>query len=699
MKLRSVLKVAFAIIVLGGAAAAFAVWRSDSLRWRFQAVAVVAEGRIPDLSLGDAIRMAMPGSGYWLEDLAERGSAYATIKNPSTSSADIKAGEQTFKENCAGCHAADAHGGTGPSLVNRQLTHGDSDWAMLRTIKNGVAGTSMPPHPWDYTRIWQTISYIRLQDSTHARGDDASAPALTASLNVPYEELKAAQAPGNDWLMYGGTYSGARHSSLTQINRDNAAHLAPKWIYQFRKIGDRIQSTPLVRDGVMFVTHAGSVMALDARNGSLIWQFDRPLPADALACCGVVNRGVALLGDRLFVGTVDAKVVALSVRTGKKLWETGVTSDYAQGLSITSAPLAFGNLVVTGVGGGDYPTRGFIVALDADTGKERWRFLTIPGPGQPGHETWPGDSWEHGGGSTWLTGSYDPQNDVVVWGIGNPAPNHNAVNRKGDNLYTDSVVALRGATGELLWHFQFTPNDDHDWDSVQTPVLVDRPQSPVPHQLIWANRNGFFYALNRADGTFLHGAPFVKQTWAQGLDPHGRPIRKPNTSPSSTGTLLWPGVQGATNWWPPSYDPQQDLMFVPALEHAGLYYSTGSLQAKSRELYLSGYTEAAAGVPHFQEVVAIHAADATIAWTHRGPASEDEDLHLGGLTSTAGGLVFAADDRTFYALDSGDGKLLWSFPTGGRIAAAAVTYTAGGEQLVSISAGRDLITFGLVGAQ
>ncbi len=376
-----------------------------------------------------------------------------------------------------------------------------------------------------------------------------------------------------------------------------------------------------------------------------------------------------------------------------------MTSDYAQGLSITSAPLAFGNLVVTGVGGGDYPTRGFIVALDADTGKERWRFLTIPGPGQPGHETWPGDSWEHGGGSTWLTGSYDPQNDVVVWGIGNPAPNHNAVNRKGDNLYTDSVVALRGATGELLWHFQFTPNDDHDWDSVQTPVLVDRPQSPVPHQLIWANRNGFFYALNRADGTFLHGAPFVKQTWAQGLDAHGRPIRKPNTSPSSTGTLLWPGVQGATNWWPPSYDPQQDLMFVPALEHAGLYYSTGSLQAKSRELYLSGYTEAAAGVPHFQEVVAIHAADATIAWTHRGPASEDEDLHLGGLTSTAGGLVFAADDRTFYALDSGDGKLLWSFPTGGRIAAAAVTYTAGGEQLVSISAGRDLITFGLVGAQ
>ena len=698
MKLRSVLKVAFIVIVLSIAGVALAIWRSDSLRWRFQAVAVVAEGKIPDLSLGDAIRMALPGSGYWLEDLAERGSAYATIKNPRISDSDLQAGEETFKSQCAACHAADAHGGTGPALVNRQLTHGDSDWAMLRTIKNGVPGTSMPSHAWDYTRIWQTITYIRSKDSAQTRDADL-VPELTANISVPYEELKAVEQPGKDWLVYGGAYTGIRHSSLKQINRGNVANLAPRWVYQFKRPADRIQTTPIVRDGVMFVTHAASVMALDARDGSLIWQFDRPLPADALACCGVVNRGAAILGDRIFVGTVDAKLVAISARTGKKLWETPVAPDYAEGLSITSAPLAFGNLVVTGVGGGDYPTRGLIAAFDADTGKERWRFLTIPGPGEAGHDTWPGDSWQHGGGATWLTGSYDAKNDIVLWGIGNPAPNHNAANRKGDNLYTDSVVALRGATGQLLWHFQFTPNDDHDWDSVQTPVIVERPQSATPHELLWANRNGFFYALNRDDGKFLRGAAYVKQNWAKGLDASGRPLRIAESSPSPTGTLVWPGVQGATNWWSPSYDAELDLMFVPALEHAGLYYSTGALQPQSKQLYLSGYTEAAAGIPHFQQVVAIHAGDGTIAWTHKGPPSKDDDLHLSGLTSTAGGLVFASDDKIFYALDSSDGKMLWSFPTGAHITASAVTFEVGGEQRVAVASGRDLITFGLVGAK
>jgi alcohol dehydrogenase (cytochrome c) len=698
MKLRTVLKVTAGITLLAIAAVAFAIWRNDSLRWRFEAVAAVAEGRIPDLSVRDAIRMAMPGSGYWLEDLVERGSAYATIKNPRISDADLAAGRETFRSNCAGCHAADAHGGTGPSLVNRTLTHGDSDWALLRTIKNGVPGTSMPAHPWDYTRIWQTITYIRSQDLSQTRDPDPP-PTLTAHIEVPYEELRSVQEPGKDWLTYGGAYSGIRHSSLKQINRGNVASLAPRWVYQFRKIGERIQMTPLVRDGVMFVTHAASVMALDARDGSLLWQFDREPPADALACCGVVNRGVAILGDRIFVGTVDSKLVALSARTGKKIWETTVAADYARGTSITSAPLAFGNLVVTGAGGGDYPTRGFIAAFDADTGKERWRFTTIPGPGEPGHESWPGDSWQHGGGATWLTGSYDPKDDVLLWGIGNPAPNHNAVNRKGDNLYTDSVVALRGATGQLLWHFQFTPNDDHDWDSVQTPVIVDRPRSTRPHELLWANRNGFFYALDRDNGKFLHGAAFVKQNWAKGLDADGRPIRIPQASPSPTGTLVWPGVQGATNWWSPSYDPDLDLMFVPALEHAGLYYSTGALQPQDRQLYLSGFTEPAPGIPHYQEVIAIHAADGTIAWTHKGPPSKDDDLHLSGLTSTAGGLVFASDDKTFYALDSSDGKVLWSFPTGARITAAAVSFEAGGEELVSIASGRDLITFGLVGVR
>lgn len=699
MKLRTFFQLVGIGALVAVAVAAAAIRRSDSLRWRFQVVEMAAAGEVPDLSVSDAVRMVLPNSGYSLEALPSRPNAYATIKNPRTSDMDLHAGRETFRGNCAACHGADARGGTGPALVNRRFTHGESDWALLRTIKYGVPGTSMPPHPWAYTRIWQAVTYIRSLDASHPREASEAAPKIAASIAVPYDELKGMQQPGKDWLMYGGAYSGTRHSSLASINRDNVAKLAPRWIHQFKRIGNRIQMTPLVRDGIMYVSHAGSVMALDAGNGTIIWEFDRQLPSDALACCGLANRGVTLLGERVFVGTVDARLIALSARTGRKLWETVVAPDYAEGLSITSAPLAFDNLVVTGVGGGDYPTRGFIAAFDVETGREKWRFATIPGPGEPGHETWPGDSWRTGGGSTWLTGSYDPVNDIVFWGIGNPAPQLNTANRKGDNLYTDSVVALRGATGEKLWYFQFTPADDHDWDSVQTPVLIERPQSAAPHQLIWANRNGFFYVLNRVNGQFLRGTQFVKQTWARGLDANGRPIRIPGSSPSPRGTLVWPGAQGATNWWSPSYDPDLDLMFIPALEHANIYYSAGNLRARSRELFLAGYTEAVPGVPRFQEIVAVRSSDATVAWTYKGPQSADLDLHIGGLTSTAGGLVFGSNDQTFYALDSRDGKLLWSFPTGAHIASAAVAYTVGTEQLVSISSGRDLITFGLVGGQ
>jgi alcohol dehydrogenase (cytochrome c) len=699
MKIRKLLTLTGVALVLAILAGVFLIWRSDQLRWRGQVVWMAAMGQVPDLSLMDALRMARPGSGYWLEDLPERRNAYATIKNPFETAADVEAGAATFKTYCAGCHGADARGGTGPALVNRNLKHGDSDWAMLRTVRDGVSGTSMPPHAdWDYKRMWQAISYVRSKDTAHANTDEA-APSLSAKIDVPYEELKSVKEPGADWLLYGGAYSSVRHSSLTQVNRDNVTRLAPLWVHQFHRLGDRIQTTPLVRDGVMYVTHATSVIALDARDGSQIWEFNRPLPPDALSCCGITNRGATILGDRIFVGTIDAKLVALSARTGKKLWEVAVAPDYAHGVSITSAPLAFGDTVVTGAGGGDYPTRGFLAAFDAATGKPRWRFDTIPGPNQPGHETWPNnDAWRTGGGSTWITGSYDPEQDIVYWGTGNPAPNHNAATRKGDNLYTNSVIALRGKTGEKLWYFQFTPNDDHDWDSVQTPILVDRPQGDAPRQLIWANRNGFFYALDRDTGKFLHGAPFVKQNWAKGLDAKGRPERIPESSPSPSGTLVWPGVQGGTNWWSPSYDPSLDLMFVPALEHAGLYYSTNRSKPETGQLFLSGYTEAAPGVHHEQQVVAIRASDGTVVWRHHGAPSLDDDLHLGGLCSTAGGLVFAADDRTFFALDARDGRTLWQFPTGARIAASPMTFMVDGKQVVAIASGRDLFAFGLVGA-
>ncbi len=700
MKIRSVLKIAAALAVVGVAVVALAIWRIDAMHWRAQVLWLVLKGDVPDLSVGDAAKMVLPGSGYWLANLPETHNAYASITNPFASLDDAKAGGETFRTDCAGCHGANAGGGTGPSLVNRTYNHGDSDWALLRTIKHGVPGTAMPSHDWDYKRIWQTVAYIRSMDTARVKVGADSVPALTADIKVTPDELKSIKEPGADWLTYSGSYSGTRHSALTQINRGNAANLAPKWVHQFRKLGERIQMTPIVRNGVMFVTHSGSVIALDARNGKTIWEFNRELPPDALSCCGVTNRGVAILDDKLFVGTIDAKLIALSAQTGKKLWETSVAPDYAKAISITGAPLAFGTTVVTGAGGGDYPNRGFIAAFDAATGKEKWRFNTIPGPGEAGHDTWPaGEMWKTGGGATWLTGSYDAERDIVLWGTGNPAPNHNADYRKGDNLYTDSVVALRGATGEKLWHFQFTPADAHDWDSVQIPVLIERPQNDAPRQLIWANRNGFFYALNRDNGKFLYGAPYVNQTWAKGLDPNGRPIRIDAAMPSPSGTLVYPGVQGATNWWSPSYDAQLDLMFVPALQHAGLYFVNNKSKPEDRQLYLSGFTQAAPGIVHYQEVVAIKASDGSVAWRHRGQDSLDDDLHLNGLVSTAGGVLFAADDQLFYALDSRDGKPLWSFPTGARIGASPMSYQVDGEQYVAISSGRMLLAFGLVGAK
>jgi alcohol dehydrogenase (cytochrome c) len=408
---------------------------------------------------------------------------------------------------------------------------------------------------------------------------------------------------------------------------------------------------------------------------------------------------VAILDDKLFVGTTDAHLIALSANTGQKIWDSVVVEDFTPGYSITGAPLAFKDLVVVGISGGDYPTRGFIAAFDANTGKERWRFNTIPGPGEPGHDSWAGESWRHGGGSAWLTGSYDPKLDLLYWGIGNPAPVFNAKDRAGDNLYTNSVVALRGTTGEKVWHFQFTPGDDHDWDSVQIPIIVNRGKSADPQkQLLWANRNGFFYRLNRESGAFEVGQPFVHQTWAQGLDKQGRPIRIPEATPSAKGTLVYPSVTGATNWWSPSYDPELDLMLIPSLEYGGLFFSEEGWEPKPGHLYLAGATGGAPNVPHYTSVIAINPASGEVAWKTRRPGSMSDDLHLAGLLSTGGGITFACDDQLLYALDTRDGKMLWSFPTGSRISSSPITFEADGRQYVFVASSKTVIAFALVDA-
>lgn len=338
--------------------------------------------------------------------------------------------------------------------------------------------------------------------------------------------LQAAQEPQN-WLTYSGGYASQRHSLLKQIDPANVKNLELKWILPDQVFG-AWQSSPLVVNGIMYVTERpNDVLALDAKTGRVFWQYRYAVSADARVCCGANNRGLAILGDTLYMGTLDAHLIALDATTGHPVWNVTV-GDARLGYSITMAPLVVRDKVLVGVGGGEYGIRGFVAAFDARTGKEIWRFYTIPGPGEPGHETWNGDAWKTGGGSVWVTPSYDPTTNLTFWGVGNPGPDWNADLRPGDNLYTDSVVALDADTGQLKWHFQFSPNDTYDYDSVQIAVLADLDWRGVPTKaMLWANRNGFFYVLDRTNGRFLFGTPFVKVNWASGLDAKGRPIPTP----------------------------------------------------------------------------------------------------------------------------------------------------------------------------
>jgi alcohol dehydrogenase (cytochrome c) len=656
------------------------------VRNRIEILYLASKGEISGLDYREAKSLLVRKSPYDLQLILMSRNAYHAITDPYATPADAAAGSVLFQTNCSGCHGSNGRGGAAaPALVGRTLRYGNSDWALFQTIRNGIRGSTMPPHPWSDQSIWQTVTYLESLSPLAASGTLEGAVAERA-MPVTYEELAKTQNPSSDWLTYAGSYSGTRYSELTQITRENVGRLAPRWIFQFPQEAYRIEDSPLEDQGIVFANTPDSVVALAATTGERIWEFDRPLLVSVRGCCGVQSRGLAILGDRLYFGTYDAKLIALSAQTGAKLWEVPV-ADYRQGYSVSGAPLAYGHFVVTGVGGGDYPMRGFIAAFDAATGKELWRFWTVPGPGQPGNSTWPAHAWQNGGGPTWVTGSYDPETDVLYWGVGNPNPDFDALNREGDDLYTESVVALSGTTGRLLWHFQFIPGDDHDYDAVEMPELIDRPGSPHPQQLVVAERNGFFYALDRTNGQFLFGKPFVHQTWAKGLDPSGRPIPNPQATPSAAGTVVYPGDRGATNWWQPSYDPSLDLVFVPTLEAGGVFFREPGFDETPAQAYNRS--------PAYVSVVAVNAADGGIVWRYRRAVTEETESNRGGVLATAGGIVFASIGSTFYALDSRTGELLWTFPTGGNIFAAPVSYQVDGQQYIMVASGNCLIAFAL----
>lgn len=674
-----------------------------SLRWRVEVVGLQLTGRIPDMRLGELLRLTAPGAGQPnISRLLATRNPYAVVRVPSSAPAYIAAGAKTFQTECSACHGADAGGGPGaPALVGREFKHGESEWSLYRTIRYGVEKTAMMPHPLDWTRIWQVVAYVRSLDV--AAGVDAVDPKIQTRLDdikLPYAELASAAEPGADWLNFSGSYASVRHSSLTQINAQNVGQLALRWIVQLDSDADKIESSPVVRDGVLFVTvPPARVMALDGVDGHRIWVHEHPYERIGGGEGPIgQNRGVALLDDKVYVGTWDAKLTALSASTGKVAWETVVDRNYPASY-ISAAPLALNGLIVTGVGTAARDSRGFIAAYDSRTGEPRWRFDSIPGPGQAGHETWKGDSWQVGGAGTWMTGTYDAQTDTVYWGIGNPKPDFDPSSRTGDNLYSCSIVALQGATGKLLWHFQFTPGDTHDWDSNQVPMLVtaDGPQGPVPaagpqKRILWANRNGFYYVLNAKTGAFIQGVPFVEQNWAERLDSNGRPILR-GLSPgalgagtdadnSARGRPVFPGAKGGTNWWPPTYDPALNRVYIPFLEQGMVFFPTAQTLPTT------------AGRSFYTGVRALDASTGERIWEHR-QATRRVDNETAGLLSTRGGVVFGADQTRFFALDSRTGKQLWAVETGGTIMAAPVTYVVNGEQMVTIAAGRSLLTFAL----
>ena len=516
----------------------------------------------------------------------------------------------------------------------------------------------------------------------------AEAPRFTP---VTPERLLNAEAEPHNWLMYSGNYKSQRYSALDQIDRRNAADLEIQWVYQLQVL-DRAETTPLVVDGVMYITESPStVIAVDAATGRPYWRYVHPLPDDMVFCCGRNNRGVAVRGDRIIMSTLDAHLVALDAKTGSVVWETEV-QEAASGYSKTAAPLIVGDRVFTGVAGGEYGIRGVVDAYDIDTGAREWRFFTTPGPDNPDSRTWSGDSWRIGGSATWMTGSYDPELNLVYWGTGNPGPDYDGTVRVGDNLYSDSVVALDADTGEMKWYFQFTPHDVHDWDSTQIPVLADTTFDGEPRKLmLFPNRNAFFYVLDRETGEFLLGEPYAKQTWADGLDENGRPILVPGMEPSTEGTVVSPAITGGSNWWSPSYSPRTDLIYVMAYDAETRYFIRPVEYQEGQSFRAGGGESPEPRESYHRAVRAISPQTGELRWEF--PVDPGT---TSGLLSTGGDLVFGGTaDGYFFALDALTGEELWHKTVGGRVHAGPMGYAVDGKQYVAIAAGNAIFSFAL----
>jgi alcohol dehydrogenase (cytochrome c) len=523
--------------------------------------------------------------------------------------------------------------------------------------------------------------------------------AQTPSGPITFERIQNSNREPQNWLTYSGNNMGQRYSPLTQITLQNARDLEMAWLWQARSI-EKFEATSIVVDGILYTVQApNDVVALDAKTGRPIWTSPYRNLAEGRNCCGQVNRGLAILGESLFMGTLDAHIIALDTKSGALLWKTKV-AEARDRYAITHAPLVVKDKVLVGTAGGDGGATGIIAAFDAKTGSEVWRFNTIPQPGEPGNDTWSGDSWKRGGAAVWNIGAYDSESNLTYWGIGNPAPDWDGRQRLGDNLYSDSVVALDADTGKLKWYYQFTPHDEMDYDAAQVPVLADMPWpdtsggSQLRKVMLWANRNGLMYVLDRTTGQFLMGKPFVKVNWMDGFDEKGRPKRVPGIAPSKEGTLIMPTVNGGTNWYPPSYSPRTALFYIPGWENTGSIAIEGGGQPRTVGNIPPGAPNLLAPNtrPESEGYGFVRAFDMKTG--ERKWEFKMNDVTYAGVLSTASDLVFSGGrEGYFYALNARTGELLWRTALGGQVNSAPMSYMVEGKQYVAIAAGTSLFAF------
>jgi len=646
---------------------------------------------------------------------------------PQAGQPDTAAGRALFEQACVTCHGPGGQGDRAPALNTGRFAHGAGDDDVRRAIRSGIAGTQMPA----FTRfsdedVRRLVAYVRglagptappvdptlrSEDTFTTQFVDAAGAwhvvdkttrreRVMPPVEVTPARLERAAGEPHNWLMYWGDYGAAHYSSLDQIDAANVARLRAAWAFPMP--GPAVlEATPLVVDGVMYTTQPGAVVALDARSGRPLWRWSRTPKEKNPYEINPYNRGVAILGHTLFVGTLDAALVALDARTGAPLWEVKV-ADSMVGYSLTSAPLVVKDEVLVGITGGEFGARGFLDAYDASTGRRLWRWYAVPGPGEFGHDTWKGDSWERGGSPMWLTGSYDPALNLVYWTVGNPGPQIDRSSRGDlDNLFSDSVVAIDPDTGQRRWHYQFTPNDGHDWDSCQAVVLVDREWHGRRRKLLLhADRNGFFYVIDRVTGEFLAATPFVYQNWNAGFAESGRPVAVPgsNSTPSPSA-LVYPSVGGGTNFQAPSYSARTGWFYLAFREGGQAYASTPPTYEPGRQ-YLGRLTLAPGAAPSRRPGEPEPGAGIKAIDPETGKTMWSVPIAQGSLTNgvlaTAGNVLFAASrDGNLLALDSRSGDHLWHFATGAAMAASPISYAVDGRQYVAIAAGNVVYAFDL----